>query len=191
MKIKPLKLMKDKKGGIGLIIFFFVLLGVVVLGFIGAMVVSVIGFASDEITPVMEGLGMVGDTNVSQAAEFSFGVADTFIQTLPWLLGFGYVLALIFTLVFIFIAGYQPHPAFMGFYFVLMILLIFGCVIMSNMYQDIYTGTDEIATRLQAQTITSFMILHSPMIMVFIAIIGGILMFARHSTETSVGGFGV
>ena len=101
-------------------------------------------------------------------------------------------MTLIFSLVFIFIVGYNPHPAFIGFYFSLMLLLIFGCVIMSNMYQDIYTGTDDIATRLQEQTIMSYLILNSPFILAMIAAIGGILMFARQSSsEGGGGGFGI
>ena len=53
---------------------------------------------------------------------------------------------------------------------------------MSNMYQDIYTGDDDIATRLQEQTIMSFLILHSPFIMALIATIGGVIMFGMKNT---------
>jgi hypothetical protein len=170
-------MLKNKKGGIGIIIFFAVLMGVLVLGFIGTMVWSVLDIASDEITPVFEGLGMVGDVNVSHASQVSIGVVDGFIQSVPWLIALGYVLALIFTLVFVFLVGYNPSPAYFAFFFSLMLLLILGCVVMSNMYEDIYTGTDDIATRLQEQTIMSFLILHSPWIMSLIAVIGGIIMF--------------
>jgi len=183
--------MLNKKGAIGIIIFFAVLMGVLVIGFIAALVWPVIDMASDEITPIMEGLGMVGDTNVSQAAEFSFGVADTFIQAMPWLIAMSYVLALVFTLVFVFVGGYNPHPAFIAFYISLMLLMILGCVVMSNMYQDIYTGNDEISTRLQEQTTMSFMILHSPFIMAVIAIIGGILMFGIQSVNKGEYGGGI
>ena len=179
---------KNKKGGIGLILFFSVLIIVLILGFVAVMAWGVLDIASDELTPIMEELGMVGDTNVSQASEYSFGIANGFIQSMPWLIAFGYVLTLIFTLVFIFIAGYEPHPAFMAFYIVLMFLLIFGSIVMSNMYQDIYTGTDDVASRLQEQTIMSYMILHSPFIMAIIAVVGGILMFGMRSMSDS--GFG-
>ena len=184
---------KNKKGGIGIIIFFAALLLLLVVGFIAAMVWSVIDIASDEITPIMEELGVVQGTNVSEAAEFSFGVANTFVQAMPWLIALGYVMALVFTLVFVFVVGYSPHPAFIAFYLVLMVLLIFGCIVMSNMYQDVYTGTDEISTRLQEQTTMSYLILHSPMIMGIIAIIGGVLMFTRRSSAEGggTGGFGV
>lgn len=186
--------MKNKKAGIGIIIFFSVLLIVLILGFIAAMIWGVIDIASDEITPIMEDLGMVGDTNLSQAAEFSFGVADTFIQALPWVIALGYVMTLIFTLVFVFIAGYTPHPAFIALYLMLMFLLIFGSVIMSNVYQDVYTGSDDLASRLQEQTIMSYLILHSPFIMAMIAVIGGVLMFARQSSAEGggiQGGYGI
>ena len=187
-------LMNNKRGGIGIIIFFSILLILLIVGFIAVMAWSVIDIASDEITPIMKDLGMVGDVNMSQASEYSFGVMDTFVQAMPWIIALGYVMALIFTLVFVFIVGYNPHPAYIALYLVLMFLLIFGCIIMSNMYQDIYTGTDEIASRLQEQTMMSYLILHSPFIMAIIAMIGGILMFARQSSSeggNTSGGYGV
>ena len=189
--IKP----KRKKGGIGIIMFFFVLLSVLVIGFIATIAWTVIDIASDEITPVMEDLGMVEQTNMSEISGYTFGTMDSIVQALPWIIALGYVMALVFTLVFVFVVGYTPHPAFIAFYFALMILLIFGCVLMSNMYQDIYGGTDEMATRLQEQTVMSYLLLHSPFIMAMIAIIGGILMFARQSNSeggnATGGGFGV
>ena len=196
MKLRPLikqRKQMNKKAGIGIIIFFSVLLITLIIGFVAVMAWAVIDIATDELTPIMTELGVVGATNLSEASEYSFGVADTFIQSLPWVIGFGYVLVLIFTLVFIFIVGYSPHPAFIALYIALMILLIFGCVIMSNIYQDIYTGSDEVATRLQEQTMMSYLILHSPFIMAMIALIGGILMFTRQASSEGggTGGFGV
>ena len=183
---------KNKKGAIGIIIFFGILLLILFIGFVAALVWSAVDIVSDEITPIMEDLGVISGANLSSASENSFGVVDSVVQALPWIIAMGYVLALVFTLVFIFIVGYSPHPAFIGFYFALMILLIFGCIIMSNVYQDIYTADDEISSRLQEQTILSYMILYSPAIMFIFAIVGGVLMFARRSdAEGGSGGFGV
>jgi len=184
-------LKKNKRGGIGIIFFFLALMVILIVGFASVIIFSVVDIASDEITPIMTELGMVGETNLSEAAEYSFGIADTIVQSLPWMIAAGYVLVLIFSLVFIFISGYNPHPAFMGLYLVLMILLIFLCIIVSNMYQDIYTGTDEVATRLQEQVTMSYLILHSPFIMAIIAVIGGVLMFTRQANAEGGGGFGV
>ena len=186
-------LIKNKKGGIGIIIFFLVLLGLLVVGFIAVMLWSVVDIASDELTPIMEGLGVVDgtSTNLSQYATYGFGTANTVVQAFPLIIAVGYIMALIFTLVFIFLVGYSPHPAFIGFYFLMMILLIFGAIVMSNMYQDIYVGTDELALRLQEQSTMSYLILHSPLILTFIAVVGGILMFTRQSSSEGGGGFGV
>jgi len=192
MKLKPI-IPKGKKGAIGIIIFFAVLMITLILGFIAVIAWSVIDIASDEITPIMTELGVVGDSNLSEYAEYGFGTANKVVQALPWVVVLGYVMVLVFTLVFVFVAGYNPHPAFMALYIGLMVLLIFLCIIMSNMYQDIYTGTDELALRLQEQIAMSFMILHSPFITTFVAVIGGILMFARQASSEGggMGGYGV
>jgi len=173
-------MIENKKGGIGIIIFFAILMGLLVVGFMATMMWSVLDIASDEITPVMEGLGMVGDVNISHASEVSFGVVDGFVQSIPWLIAMGYILALVFTLVGIFLIGYSPSPAYIAFFFSLMLLLVIGSVVISNMYQDIYSGDDDVASRLQEQTIMSFLILHSPWIFSLIATIGGIIMFGRN-----------
>lgn len=173
----------NKRGAIGILIFFAALMLVLVVGFIAAISWSVFDIASDEITPIMEDLGVVGDVNMSEVAGYTFGVVDGFVQALPWIVAFGYIMALVFTLVFVFLSGYNPHPAYFAFYISLMLLMVFGCIIMSNMYQDIHTGTDDVATRLQEQTIMSYMILHSPWIMCFIAVIGGVLMFGMKNNE--------
>ncbi len=168
----------NKKGVIGIIIFFLVLFTILIVGFIGAMFVSVISFTSDELTPIMEDLGVVGNTNLSEAGEITFGTLETFINSFSWMMGFLYVVALIFSVIFAISINNNPHPVFVGFYFFLMILLIFGAIIMSNMYENIYTGTDIVATGLQDQALLSYMILYSPFILSLIAFIVGIYLFA-------------
>jgi len=180
------KIMKDKKGVIGIIIFFIILFAVLVLGFIGAIAVGIIDFASDEITPIMQDLGVAGPANLSEAAEYTFVPLNSLVQALPWIVGFGYVVALIFSVIFVLSYTYNPHPAFIGFYFALVILLVFGSIVMSNIYQDIYSADDEIAERLQEQTLLSHMILYSPFILTLIAFITGIYLFAGPKGEGGV-----
>jgi len=183
------KIIKNKKGAIGIIIFFMILFAILVLGFIAAMAVGIIDFASDTITPVMQELGVAGNSNLSEAAEYSFVPLNTFVQALPWVVGLSYVVALLFSIIFVLSYNYNPHPAFIGFYFALVILLIFGSIIMSNMYQDIYSADDEIAERLKEQTLLSYMILYSPFILTLIALITGIYLFAGPKGEG--GGYGL
>ena len=183
-----------KKGVIGMIILFIILLTVVIVGFMGVMIISSIDYVSDELTPIMTDLGIIdeggADINMSSIGEQTFGNLNKVVQALPMLMALAYGAALMFSLIFVLALDVTAHPVYIGFYFTLIILLIFGCVVMSNMYQDIYTGTDEIATRLQDDNaMMSFMILQSPFIMAFIAIISGIIMFTK--TRVQEGGFGV
>jgi len=182
---------RNKKGAIGIILFFAALLLILIIGFMAVNIAGIVGYVSGEITPIMEDIGMVGETNLSSTAEQTFGVVDSIIQSVPMLVGFGYVMALIFTLVFVLVAGYNPHPAFIGFYVALMFLLVFGAIVMSNIYQDIYTGTDEIALMLQEQSLMSYLILYSPFLLSIIAIIGGIIMFGVNNSSSRSGGYGV
>ena len=177
----------NKRGVIGIIIFFAILFIILAIGFIAAVFMSAVDFASDTITPVMEDLGVVGEANMSEIAEYTFTQTDRVIQALPWVLALGYGLALVFSIVFVVGFSYNPHPVFIGFYVALMLLLVFGAMFMANMYQDIYEGDSEIATRLQEQTMLSYMILYSPFILIVIAAIAGIFLFTRSYGDT--GGF--
>ena len=181
--------MKNKKGQMAIIYFFIILLVVLILGFIGSIVIGLVDFTSDEITPILEDIGVVGDANISQVASYTFGNANIFIQSLPWVIGFGYVCALIFSIVFVISYETNPNPVFLGLYVMFIVLLIIGAIIMSNMYQDIYSGSDELGDRLREQTLLSYMILYSPIILAVIAIMSGIYIFAR--PQEASGGFGV
>ena len=180
----------NKRGNvIGMIMFFGILLLILIIGFIASISVGVIDIASDEITPIMEDLGVVGATNLSEASEYTFGVVDKGVQSLPWIVGFMYVAALIFSVIFAISYTYNPHPVFIGFYIIMVLLLIFGAIIMSNMYEDIYTSSDDLSDRLHEQTLLSYMILYAPFILSLIALITGIYLFSRPSELG--GGYGV
>jgi hypothetical protein len=175
--------MKNKKG-MGMIIFFFIILfAILVIAFTAAIVVSVLNYGSDVVTPVMEGIGTVGDTNVSEASTYTFGTLDTLIGAAPWLLAFAIGAALIFSVVMVLSYSYHPNPMFIGVYFSFILLFIIFSIVISNAYEEIYTGTDEIATGLQSQVAVSNMILYSPVIFSTIAFITGIFFFAGRSNE--------
>ena len=184
-----LKLKKDKRGVIGIIFFFMILFAILILGFIGAVAVGILDYTSDTITPVMEDLGMIEDTNISEASTYTFGVIDGFTQAIPWLLALAYISALIFSIVFVLAYNTNPNPAFIGLYLGFIILLILGSIIISNAYEEIYNGTDDIASRLQDNIAMSYLILYSPFILTVIAFITGIYLFAGKQNET--GGYGV
>ncbi len=188
------KLYKDKRGIIGIILFFIVLLFIIIIGFIASIAIGVFDFAADEAVPVLVDLGVVNmsstsSVNISEVGQYTFGQANNFIQALPWLVGFGYVAMLIFSVIFAISYGVSPHPAFIGAYIMFVVLLIFGAIILSNAYEDIYTGEDDLADRLREQTLLSYMILYSPAIITLIALMTGIYLFAVPKEQS--GGFGI
>jgi len=179
----------NKKGQFGIILFFLALLTILIVGFIAAIGVAIIGYTADEAIPILSDLGVVGDTNLTEIGDYTFAKVDILVNSLPWFIGLSYVLALLFSIVFVISMSFDPPKLFIGFYFALMILLIFGGIIMSNMYQDIYEGQDEIGTRLQEQPLISYMILWSPWILTLVSIIAGIFFFVKTGAEG--GGFGI
>lgn len=179
--------MKNNKGQFGIIVFFLILFTVLIVGFIAAMAIGIIGYASDELTPILKEVGVsTGDANIEQGMNITADTTSSIVGGLPWLVGFCYVLALFFSIAFIMIYKENPHPAFMGLYIILVFLLVLGSMVMSNMYQDIYTGNDVIATELQQNTLMTYMILWSPWILALIAFVGGVIMFSN-SNEGGIG----
>jgi hypothetical protein len=188
--MKLLELRKNKKGIMGVVFFFLILFTILIIGFIGVMVVAGVDFASDTITPIMQDIGVVGEANVSDASRITFGTVDTLVQALPWLLTFSYVAMLIFSIIFVVSYQFNPHPAYIGIYFLFVVLLIFGAVIMSNMYENIHQSGDvEIGGRIREQQSMSFLIIHSPAILTVIAFIVGIYIFAGN--KDNAGGFDI
>lgn len=178
---------KNKKGAFGVILFFIILFVILMIGVIASVAIGILDYGSEQLTPIMEDLGVIESTNLSQVGQYTFGTMDTIANSLGWLVGFGFVAALIFSIVFVVSYGYNPSPALFGLYLVLMILLIIFSIIISNIYEDIYEGTDEIASKIKDQKLISYMILYSPAIFTLIAVIGGIYMFAGKQNE--MGGF--
>lgn len=190
-KINIKKNKKGQEGFMGFVFFFLILFTILIIGFIGVVVVSVFDYTSEVVTPIMTDLGIVGGANLSEAGEVTFGTVDTIVDSLPWLLLFSYVAMLSFSLIFIISYNFNPNPAFIGVYFLFVVLLIFGSIVMSNMYQELISSNDEvIGDGLRSQTGMSYMILHSPWILGLFSFIVGIYIFAGRQTETE-GGSGI
>lgn len=179
--------MKNKKGQTSIILFFVVIFIILVLGLVGGLLIGLIDWSSDTLTPVLEGVGMVDNTNVSQAVTYTLGNFNSIVQTFTWLGGVVFIVALISCIMFAIMVGDNTHPIFMGLFFAFLILLIFISIFVSNAYQDLYEGNDEIASRLQEQTILSFFLLYSPMLLTAITILTGIFIFVKTSGGGELG----
>lgn len=180
--------MNNKKGSaIVIILLFLVLFTILIVGFMLSMGAGVVDYAADELMPVLTGVGAAGGTNFSEDVNYVITPVNTLVQAAPWIVGFGYVVALILSIVFVTGFRVNPSPVFLGFYVMMVVLLIFGAIIMSQMYQDIYTGEDMMGEKLQEQPLMSYMILYSPVILTIIALISGIYLFARPPDELGGG----
>ena len=173
--------MRNKKGQLGIIIFFVALFVLLVIGLVMGLGIALLGWTSDQITPIAETLGTVDNINVSQAGQYTFGNIDSVINTFTWLGGVLFIVAIIACVMFVALMGENTHPAFMVLFFAFMILLIFFSILVSNAYQDLYEAGDVVGTGLQDQTLLSFMILYSPMLLIAIAVMTGIFIFVKNS----------
>jgi len=175
---------KNKKGNTVLILIFFLILFVILaVGFVMVIGSAMLNYVFDEITPELTTIGTVGSANMSQAFDITFGTLDTIVQNFTWLTGVLYVILLIASFGIIFVIKATPSKWLMGLYFLLVIMLIIGCIFMSNIYEDFYDGTDDLAIRLKEHVILSWMILYSPFIFAVISLTTGAILFSGLQME--------
>ena len=175
-------MMENKKGNMVAILFIVGgLFLLVMMGVIVAFGSGIINWVADETVPVLSELGMVGDVNMTHTIDVAVQPVNILIQNFTWASGIIYVFGLlgIFGLAFIFRS--TGDKWLLPFFFSLVLILMIGCIFMSNIYEDVFRGTDELALILQEHVILSYMILYSPAIMSIIAFIAGILLFSGPS----------
>ena len=174
----------NKKGNImPLIIFIGLLFLLLIFGFLMVVGSAILNWVFDESIPVLTDLGVVGGTNFTQISELTVIPLNNFVQSFVWLTGVLYVLMLIGVMGIALVFRGSPDKWLIGFFFALILLLILGAMFMSNIYEEFYTGTDDLATRLQEHTILSFMILYSPAIFTIISFMSGIILFSGKQEE--------
>lgn len=182
--------MINKKGQLGAsnIIYFIVILFLVLLA--GLLLVFgsvVVTWVWDEAVPELTNLGMVGDANMTSIAGSTITPANTFVQSLTWLIGVFYAMALIGCLGLATAFRFTGNKWLAGFFICCMILLVMACIFISNIYEDFYDDANEIGTRMKEHKLISFFLLESPLIMTVIGFIGGIIMFTG---DPEIGGLG-
>jgi hypothetical protein len=168
----------------GLIIGFFILIAIILAaGFFIVMGSSVVNMVADEVVPVINDIQTVGDTNITQAANYVVTPVNNTIQNFTWLSGVLYLIAILS--IFGFAFGYRitANKALIPLFFLIAFLMIILSIVFSNVYQDFYEGTDSFAGIMQEHTLLSYLILNSPMIMTIIIFVSGIVMFTGVGQE--------
>jgi hypothetical protein len=172
----------DKRGQIdsfwGIVLLVGILIALIFIGFLFAIGAGVANWATDLLVPEISNLGMVGSTNMTQISDIALNPVSNIIHSANFFGGLIYIIGIIGVLGLAFVYRVSAQKWLIPLFFILMFVLIIMCIFMSNIYESIYTGTDEIARSLQAQPILSYLLLYSPAIMALIGFIGGAIMFS-------------
>ena len=174
----------NKKGNIVAIIWmvgilFVILIGALFLAF-GGMVVD---WTFDEVLPEISSIGMVGSSNVSEYSEYTINPVNTVVQSFTWLGGLIYIFGLIGCLGLAFAFRFTGNKWLMGLFIACIFMLVLASIFISNIYQDFYDGNDDVSDRLHEQTMLSWLILYSPLVMCVIAFLCGVIMFTGEGGE--------
>jgi hypothetical protein len=166
-------------GGLVLLVLVFI---------VGAFFITVgsgvLTYSVRTINDVTTGLGMVGDTNMSAISDVSIGTLNNSISMLQWGSGIILVFCLLGIIIFAGSIRMNPNGFLIGLYLILMLVMIFVSILMSNTYEVYLGGSDVIATELAGMTMASFMVLYMPMIITIMGFIGGIIIFSGLGEET-------
>lgn len=175
----------NKKGNFMVILMMaVVMLSLLFVGVVVAIGSSTLNLVFDTAMPEFTSLGVVADTNLSAVSEDTLGPVNTFVQSFTWLTGVLYMIAItmIFGLAFSFKATGQKW--LIGFYLVVVVLIVISAIFVSNSYQVFHDSDDEIGNRLEEHALLSFLIIYSPMIFTIVAFMSGIILFAGASEDT-------
>ena len=182
-----MKLLKGKRGNvIILVIFIAVLFTILFLGFIFVGVSSILNYGFDILTPELTSTGQVGDSNFTDYSKYTITPLNNIVQNLTWVVGFVYILMIIGSIALAVSFRTSPNKVLIGFYVMLVFVLVIGAIFISNIYEEFYNGSDEFAQRMQEHTIASYMILYSPTLLAIIAFITGIILFSGVQQEDFV-----
>lgn len=182
-KLTPMNKKAKSEGMMPLVFFVGLLFVILIFGFIIVVGSAVINYVMDETVPVLTDLGVVSGANFTQISELTIIPLNNVIQQFTWLTGVLYIMLLVGVMGMAIAFRGSPDKWLIGFFLGLILILVLGAMFMSNIYEEFYTGTDDLATRLQEHTILSFMILHSPVIFTIISFIAGIILFSGGGEE--------
>jgi len=175
--------MNKKANLFALIMFIFFIMIAIFAIFAMTIGSGILTYVSGEITGITNELGMVGSSNLSRYSEVSIGTANTSIQMLSW--GAGVISFALILAILIFAAAIKqtPNKLMMAIFILMNILLIMTAIYISNIYEEVYNGTDVLALELQSMTMASWIVLYLPGILTAVAFIGGIIIFTGIGEE--------
>ena len=183
MNIKLRKLTKDKKGITGILL---VVVGLFLLMFIALLMIigsATINYIMDIAMPELTDLGMIESHNLSQTTSTVLNPIDTFVQNLTWVVGIVYIFGVMAVFGVAFVFRSTGEKWLMALFISLVLILVIASIFVSNIYEELIGGTDDLSLRMKEHTLLSYLILYSPLIITIIAFLSGIILFSGTGNE--------
>ena len=134
--------------------------------------------ATDEIFPVLMDLGeIVPGYNNTATMDMAIGPVESIINNAGLMIGLLYIVGIIGMLSFAFIFRDNYNGWVIALFIVSIMVLIVTCISVSQMYEELYLGQDEIGSALRDASLISYLIIYSPVILTIVAFIAGIILF--------------
>lgn len=169
--------MESKKSQVGIIIIGIFLFLLLFLGFILVVGSVTIDWVFDEAVPELTNLGMVGSANLTEYSGYTITPVNSIVQSFSWLAGIIYVISIIAMIGMAFAFRMTGNKWLIGLFFCIMIILLLAGIFVSNIYEEFYSDTGDLGTRLKEHTLLSWCLLYSPALICFIGFICGIILF--------------
>ena len=151
----------------------------VAAGVIMALGSSVINWTFDEVVPEIDSIGQIeGSANMTEVSRMTLHPLNTVVQNFTWITALIYIFGILAVFGIAFAFRGMGDRWLIALFISMVLILIIGCIIFSNIYEAFYTGTDEIALLLQEHTLLSYLILYSPLIFSLVAFVAGIILFS-------------
>ena len=179
--------MKHRKGNVfAVILIVGVLFLLLLAGLFLSFGILTLDWVFDEAVPELTNLGNVGDANLTEISGYTISPVNSIVQSFTWLGGLVYVFAFVGCLALAFAYRMTGGKWLMGLFLVCLFLLVVASIFISNIYEDFYNGNDDVGTRLKEQTLLSWLILYSPIVISIIGAISGIIMLTGENENAYV-----
>lgn len=169
----------NKKGSFELMLFFFIIIAVVlVIGLFIGIGTGVITIFMDAFVPIIEDIGSIGSSNVTEYAGYALTPITIFVDSIVWMGGVMYLVAIVG--LFGLAIGFKVtmNKWLLGIFIMLALLMIIMSIFISNIYEDLYGDKGEFGESIREQSLLAFLMLNSPMILTIIIFASGIVLFA-------------
>lgn len=183
MKIKPIKIKKNKKAQSILDVFIFVAITIVIILFFVLMAYG-IGLINTNLRGIDIGANKLG-LNLTTTSDATFGKLNVGMGVLD-IVGFCLIFGMIITII---ISNFlvKAHPVFFIGYVLVGILAVIMSIMLSNAYSTML-GDATLGVELNKAKIGTFIMLNLPIWVTVVTFLGAILLFAGIMRDEGAGG---